>query len=78
MCRQVLRPFMTRRLKADLKDIMELPETREATIWCVFVRACVRAYASERARARELSALLILPPEIHILCVLILLCILHI
>jgi len=29
----VLRPFMTRRLKADLKDIMELPETREATIW---------------------------------------------
>ena len=30
----VLRPFMTRRLKADLKDIMELPETREATILC--------------------------------------------
>jgi SNF2 family DNA or RNA helicase len=30
----VLRPFMTRRLKADLKDIMELPQTREATIWC--------------------------------------------
>ena len=52
MCRQVLRPFMTRRLKADLKDIMELPETREATIWCVFVRACVRACVCDRARAR--------------------------
>jgi ATP-dependent helicase STH1/SNF2 len=48
----VLRPFMTRRLKADLKDTMELPETREATIWCrESARACVRA--SVRRQVRE-------------------------
>ncbi|EKX46028.1 hypothetical protein GUITHDRAFT_48360, partial [Guillardia theta CCMP2712] len=32
----ILRPFMTRRLKADLKDIMQLPETRENILKCEF------------------------------------------
>jgi SNF2 family DNA or RNA helicase len=46
----VLRPFMTRRLKADLKDTMELPETREEIIWCrerERARACARECAGK-------------------------------